>query len=62
MEFHGEFSMEIHGVPWNSVEVFHTGASSMTLNYHYKKTIVVMYHRSNQHGLQVQSNRSFLAL
>ena len=25
MEFHGEFSMEIHGIPWNSMEVFHTG-------------------------------------
>ena len=25
MEFHGEFSMEIHGNPWNSMEVFHTG-------------------------------------
>ena len=25
MEFHGEFSMEIHGFPWNSMEVFHTG-------------------------------------
>ena len=25
MEFHGEFSMEIQGIPWNSMEVFHTG-------------------------------------
>ena len=25
MEFHGEFSMEIHGIPQNSMEVFHTG-------------------------------------
>ena len=27
MEFHGEFSIEIHGIPWNSMEVFHTGCS-----------------------------------
>ena len=26
MEFHGEFSMEIHGIAWNSMEVFHTGS------------------------------------
>ena len=25
MEFRGEFSMEIHGIPWNSMEVLHTG-------------------------------------
>ena len=29
MEFHGEFSMEIHTIPWNSMEVFHTARTCL---------------------------------
>ena len=25
MEFHGKYSIEFHGTPWNSMEVFYTG-------------------------------------
>ena len=28
---HGEFSMEIHGIPRNSMEVFHTGQLDVAL-------------------------------
>ena len=33
MEFHGEFSMKIHGIPWNSMEVFHTGVLKQLARY-----------------------------
>ena len=49
MEFHGEFSMEIHGIPWNSMEVFHTancnGRGEETMNH---GTIAIQNHNTIQ--------------
>ena len=42
MEFHGEFSMEIHGIPWNSMEVFHTGCARIDFEQMVQRMQVVL--------------------